>query len=71
MDVEKLISSLVDKFIGRIGFEAYSEIVHHSCGCKSLNRFAILFMDMPERHDAFARAGRPGKKSLLSVCVCG
>jgi hypothetical protein len=26
---------------------------------------------LPERHDAFAWVGRPGKKNLLSANVCG
>ena len=41
-----------------------------ACGGKTFNRFAILSLLLPERHDAFAWAGRTGKKFLLSVCVC-
>jgi len=38
-----------------------------ACGGKNINRLAILSMLMPERHEAFAWAGRPGKTFLLSA----
>jgi hypothetical protein len=41
-----------------------------TCGVKTINRSAILSTNLPEGHDAFAWAGRPGKKNCLRiVCV--
>jgi hypothetical protein len=55
-----------------------SPIYRQACGGKTLNRFAILSMLIPERHEGFAWAGlsrrslqaksdRPGKKFSLSA----
>ena len=40
-----------------------------TCGGKNLNRLAKLLLLMPERHEAFAWAGRPGKNFFVCVCL--
>jgi hypothetical protein len=55
-----------------IGISSYTFLTSLKTGLRSQkrHRFANLSPLLPERHDGFAWAGRPGKKLLLSVYVC-
>jgi len=44
-------------------------IASATCGGKNSSRCANQPALVPERHAAFARAGRPGKKSIVCECL--